>query len=227
MKLVSSAEILFQHLYDLVSVENKVFIDQWFCYKQEYDETCSNHSQPDVENIPECSVLAPIGKTLFLSKLGPHKFTRIICDFVSADEVSENEKLTSVSSSTDSSSESCVSLQKSDNNKNYIVADDNKEDEKNVPSEIETQLSQCDLDLSEYMNEFKFFTDDFIFNWFKSLTFNTAEIQEYLNWLQNKGIQWAFIRFGLCSEPITKVLLMFQSINAFGPVCIAYKSRMD
>lgn len=65
MKLVSSAEIIFQHLYDLVSTENKTFIDQWFCYKQEYDEACSNNAQFDVnENVQECPTLSRIGMIL-------------------------------------------------------------------------------------------------------------------------------------------------------------------
>lgn len=62
MKLVSSAELLFQHLYNLVSDDNKGYIDQWFCFKQEYDETRTSSTPFDVnENVSEGSVLARIG----------------------------------------------------------------------------------------------------------------------------------------------------------------------
>lgn len=57
MKLVSSAEILFQHLYESVSIENKAFISQWLCFKQEYDgDSCDIN-----ENVQECPTLTRIG----------------------------------------------------------------------------------------------------------------------------------------------------------------------
>lgn len=110
--------------------------------------------------------------------------------FIYLDEVSENEKLSSVSSDTGTSA-SVSSLGNSDNNKNYLISEEKKENLKNsenqLQSEADTQMSQIDADLLEYMTEFKLFTDGFVSEWFKTLSFSTAEIQEYLGWLENKG----------------------------------------
>lgn len=119
--------------------------------------------------------------------------------FSFSDEVSENEKLSSSVSSDTRSSESCLSIENSDDNKNYLIAAEKEEVLKSCEhppqSEADTQMSQIDSDLLEYMTEFKLFTDGFVTNWFKTFSFNTAEIREYLAWLENKGWFGEFLSY--------------------------------
>ena len=80
----------------------------------------------------------------------------------------------------------------SDTNKNYLSHDETKKEmlkscENTLRSETNTHLSQVDSDLLDYMTDFKLFNDSFVSDWFKTFSFNVAEIREYLNWLENKG----------------------------------------
>lgn len=70
-----------------------------------------------------------------------------------------------------------------------------KEDTKNafVDTTRENEnLNKLDSDLLEYMNDFKLFTDRDVNEWFKTLCFNTAEIKQYMNWLESKGEKLLF-----------------------------------
>lgn len=161
MKLVSSAEILFQHLYESVSIENKAFISQWLCFKQEYDgDSCDIN-----ENVQECPTL-----------------TRI-------DEVSENEKLSSMSSSLSStSSESSVSSEIIEKKQldESATRRTNKSMESSTFCSTDNNMLQTDIDLLEYMIEFKLFTDSCVSDWFKTMSFDTSDIKQYMCWLDNK-----------------------------------------
>lgn len=80
----------------------------------------------------------------------------------------------------------------SDSNKNYLIYEETKKEtlkssENQAQSETNTHLSQIDSDLLDYMTDFKLFNDGFVTDWFKTFSFNVAEIREYLTWLENKG----------------------------------------
>lgn len=66
MKLVNSAETIFQRLYGHIDDEQKLFIDQWLCLKQEYDSVCNNSTLDSCENLDESSMLSPIGLLLVM-----------------------------------------------------------------------------------------------------------------------------------------------------------------
>lgn len=192
MKLVSSADIIFRHLYNLVSVDNRTFIDQWFCFKQEFDETCTSSNHVDVnENVRESPLLARIGEWAIF-----YFMCRACCNSTIqlfsylTDEVSENEKISSASSVASSSSiESSVSLENTkENNISDVLKISVQSSEINT-EKGDNQMTKIDSDLLDYMSQFKLFSDGFVSEWFKTFSFSTSEVREYVNWLEDKGMR--------------------------------------
>lgn len=105
-----------------------------------------------------------------------------------ADEVSENEKISSASSAASSSIESSVSLE---NTKEKDSPDGLKISVQSSETNLEkgdNQMTKIDSDLLDYMSQFKLFSDGFVSDWFKTFSFSTSEVREYMNWLEDKGI---------------------------------------
>lgn len=50
-------------------------------------------------------------------------------------------------------------------------------------------MTKIDSDLMDYMSQFKLFSDGFVSEWFKTFSFSTSEVREYVNWLEDKGTE--------------------------------------
>ncbi len=122
------------------------------------------------------------------------------------EEVSENEKLTSTSSSVNS----CSSLESIDQKHSFEIQEATvKSDE--PPSKSDHQLSQMDSELIKHMNEFRAFTNRMISEWFESLPFNVLEIEKSLNWTETGGRSF---ENNLCYTPRCSIILKNCNISS-------------
>lgn len=149
MKLVNSAETIFQRLYGHIDDEQKLFIDQWLCLKQEYDSVCNNSTLDSCENLDESSMLSPI------------------------DEVSENESC-SITSSVSSRPMKAALKNVLQTHQDQYTTFSNKSHR--LPRSA--RKTDLDHNVDEYMTELKIYTDVLSSLWISNLSFSLIASEE-------------------------------------------------
>lgn len=154
VKLVSSAEALLQHLYDSVSYENKQFIDQWLCFKQEFDSCSSTKSDINVERNGNLIDDQKASSDTELSELNNFSFDDgILCR----------------------DQDSCSSNETSDSTDETVSEQDPSSDEtseQNFSSGFESGSQNI---LDKYSKNFQVYTDSLVSCWLSNLNLNTIE----------------------------------------------------